>query len=178
MSLNRKHDIHIPPDAKDVEVDNSDIPCLSEDAVNVYEAIKELCQIQALSNSPGIAFGRDGNTSGSTINPGFLLNNQVFSNKTGVPFGLNDGALKEIWIGVQDPTDVTIRFYYHDGNEINLTSLATVNLVVADGRNKTFDVGDLGVINIPKDKQLAAAVIGGNGKNIKAFVIVSGIRGT
>ena len=164
------------PVAEEIYLDNSAIDCL-EDAENIQEGFEELCQRTALAASPGIAYGRDGNVSGSVSNPGFLVNNQVFSNRTGVPFGLNDGKLVEIWLGVENPTTCTVRFYWHEGDEINLTTLVDVTLVPGDGRSKTYNEGDLGVINIPKDKQLAAAVISGNGKNLKAFVIASGNRG-
>jgi len=165
------------PVAEEIYLDNSNIDCI-ENADNVQDGMAEICQRTALAASPGIAYGRDGNVSGSAMNPGFLINNQVFSNKVGVPFGLNDGKLVEVWVGVQDPTTCTIRFYWHEGDEINLTTLTTLNIIPGDGRSKTFDVGDLGTINIPKDKQLACAVVSGNGKNLKVFVIASGNRGT
>lgn len=160
--------IKIGPTADSIPFDNQNDPDCGLISDTVQEAIDELCRKALINSSPGIAFGRNGQ-----INKGaWLLNNEVSSNLTGVPFALNNGILVSLWIGNEDIKTFDVTLYEHDGDEIGLTSLVTVSLVAT--RSAFFDTSDFGTINLTKDKQLACRITDGNGKNIKVFTVVKG----
>lgn len=129
-------------------------------------------QLTALSGKPSYQWGRASTVTVST----WLDNNAIPSNKTGIPFGLNNGLLSEIWVGNEDLVAYDITLYWHLGNETSLTALTTVS-VTAGARTKTFNVSNFGVVSIPKDVQLATrvtAVPGANPKNVSIHATILG----
>jgi len=98
------------------------------------------------------------------------------SNKTGIPFGLDNGELFEIWCGNQDLVAYDFALYYHLGDEVGLTLLTTVS-VPAAARTKLFKVADFGLVTVPKDVQIAArvaSVAAGSPKHPGAYAIIKG----
>lgn len=98
------------------------------------------------------------------------------SNKTGIPFGLSNGKLVEIWCGNEDLVEYEFSLYHHEGDEVNLTLLKSVT-VPAAARTKVFSVADIGDIDVPKDVQIAArvtAVTAANPRNVGAYAIITG----
>jgi len=160
--------IKIGPVADSVPFDKDNDPDCGLNSDTVQEAIEELCNRVLISASPGFAWGRNGNINKNV----WLLNNEVSSNLTGIPFALTDGELVNLWIGNEDVKTFDLTLFEHDGDEINLTSLVTVSLTAQ--RFKSFDITDFGTIAITKDKQLAARVTDGSGKNVKVFAVIKG----
>lgn len=106
----------------------------------------------------------------------YLDNGNIPSNKTGVPFGLNNGKLGKLWVGNELLTPFDFSIYWHLGDEISLTLLATVTFTGA-ARTQLFDASDFGIVAVPKDVQLAGritAVAATRPKNIKVYPIVTG----
>ena len=126
-----------------------------------------IIQVFTNTSKPPHWFTKIGNASSGT----YLENGNIPSNVVGLPFGLNNGALTKVWIGKEDPSDVDVGIYTHDGDEINLTLIHTVSMLIADGRTKSFDVSG---VSIPKDKQIALKITSGTAKNIKSYIITSG----
>jgi len=134
--------------------------------------VEELVQ-QAVANSgkPTYDFGKGG------ANPAWtwLEHHGRPTNKVGIPFGLNNGKLTEIWVGNEDLVAYSFGVYYHFGNEIGLTLLKQVSIPAAN-RTKTFAVGDIGDISVPKDCQIATRVmtVTTSPKNIGAHLTIRG----
>ena len=122
----------------------------------------------ATSANPGFVFGRGGNvTSGS-----WLLNNDVPSNITGIPFGLLGGNLLQVWAASQNVDTYDIGLYWHLGDEIGLTLLATMNIVAE--RQDFFGIPDFGTVPVPSNVQIAVRISNGAAKNPKASVFIGG----
>jgi hypothetical protein len=135
------------------------------EATNVQDAIEEI----GVSASPGFGFGRSGNvTSGTWL----LRTGSVPSNKTGVTMGINNPKLKQIDIGNEDISTFDIGIYEHEGNEINLTLLATVSVVSA--RTGSFTVLDFGEVIATQGRQLAVRITAGSAKNLGVDVTLIG----
>lgn len=130
-------------------------------------------QISANSGKPSYSYGYSSTASNLT----WLEHGpKVPSNKTGIPFGLNNGQLTFLWIGNSELVAYNISVYWHDGDEVNLTLLKTVT-VPNTARTKTFDVTALGTIIVPKDKQIACRVTdvpGSNPRNIGLHATIIG----
>ena len=120
------------------------------------------------SASPGFIFGRGGNAAANS----WLINNEVPSNITGIPFGLNNGKLLEVWAASEDVDTYSVEVYWHLGDEVSLTLLTTVNVVAT--RQDFFGVLDFGVVNVPPQIQLATKLVGGSAKNPKVALFVGG----
>lgn len=129
-------------------------------------------QIAANSGKPSYSFGRP-----SAVNPNTWLfaGNSVPSNKTGIPFGLNNGELTYAWIGNETLSEYDVEIYHHTGDETNLTLITTLN-VPSSSRTSVFDQTDFGILSIPKDVQIAAKVAStvSNPKNISIHLTISG----
>ena len=129
-------------------------------------------QFVAGSGKPTFSFGIGGAAPALT----WLDGDGRPSNKTGIPFGLENGKLIEIWCGNDSLLAYDFSLYYHLGDEVGLTLLKTVS--VADtARTGTFDVVDIGNVSVPKDVQIAAriqSVVSGNPKNVGAYAIITG----
>jgi hypothetical protein len=160
--------IRMGPVAGSVPFDPDNDPDCGLTKDTVQEVIEELCKQVSKGASPGFGWGRAGVANKNV----WLLNNDVVSNKTGIPFGLNNGELLELWVGNENISTFDVTLFEHDGVEINLTSKATVSLV--SERFKIFNVSDFGTVNITKNKQLAMRVTDGAGKNVKVYAVIKG----
>lgn len=134
----------------------------------VQGAIEEVCGAVATGATTSYAWGRNGNISSNT----WLLANEVPSQRTGIPFGLNNGEIKSIWVGNQDVNTFDVTIYEHDGDKTNLTALVTVSVTAA--RSDEFDVTDFGTITLTKGKQLAARVTSGSAKRVTVYMVPKG----
>lgn len=138
-------------------------------------AFLEELVIQAIasSNKPPYVWGRPGSHPDGT----YLDSNGVPSNEVGIPFGLSNGELKQLWVGNKLLTSFDITLYHHLGDEVSLTSLTTVT-VPAAARTKIFTPTDFGLVTIPKDVQLAARVTSSgaptNPRSTKVYAIITG----
>ena len=124
-------------------------------------------QVFVNSSKPNQWFTKTGNV----ISGAYLNNGGIPSNVVGLPFGLNNGQLIKVWIGKEDASDLNLGIYTHDGDEVNLTLIHTVSMLIADGRTKSFDVSG---VSIAKDKQIAIKITSGTAKNIKSYIITTG----
>ena len=109
--------------ASSIFYDKDNNPACDLESDNVQDAIDELCINTSLSASPGYAFGRSGNR---VANDWLNIYGQIRSNRTGIPFGLNNGRIIEIWAGNEDINTFDITIYEHQGDSVGLTSLTTV----------------------------------------------------
>lgn len=101
----------------------------------------------------------------------------VVSNKTGLPFGLNNGRLVELWVGSDALRTYDISIYYHSGDSVGLTLLKTVSIPNTD-RTKVFSLADLGTVVVPKNKQIAVQISSVTGTNPKNLAVHATITGT
>ena len=129
-------------------------------------------QLLAASGKPTYSAGRaSANTDGT-----WLDDQGVPTNKTGIPFGLNNGLITEIWVGNELLREFDIHIYYHLGDEVGLQLLTTVTIPNTD-RTKTFSAVDIGIVNVPKDVQIAFQVdnaVGGSPRNTKVHATITG----
>lgn len=140
---------------------------------NQLAHIEELVeQIAANSGKPSYSFGR-----GSTVNPNTWLfsGNSVPSNKTGIPFGLNNGEITYAWVGNELLAEYDVEIYHHTGDETNLTLLTTLNISSA-ARTSVLDQSDFGIISVPKDVQLAVRIgtTVSNPRNVAVHLTIQG----
>ena len=141
--------IRVGPTADSVPFDDSNADCsILVGSETSQEAFEALCIAVQNAISPGWTFGRSGQ-----INKGaYLLNDTVPSNVSGRPIPI-DGFIVKIAVSVQTAGNFSFTLEEHDG--VTFTTLTTVSMVVADGRQKTFDISGVAV---SKDKQLAVKV--------------------
>jgi hypothetical protein len=118
----------------------------------------------ANSASPGFTWGRSGNLSSGT----WLLNDTVPSNKAGRYVFLNNAEVTKLFTSSEELDTYDIGIYSHEGNETNLTLLATRSVVASRGAE--FDIAVL----VPKDKQLAIRITAGSAKNLTAGLSLTG----
>jgi len=145
------------PVAEQIPFDNDTNGYAADD---VQAAIEEV----GVSASPGFSFGRSGK-----IPSGTWLNNEgVPSNKAGRYVYINNAEVSRVFVSNENVSTFTVEVFYHDGNEVGLTSLGTA-AVVAD-RGDAFDVSWL----VPTDKQLAIKVVSGSAKNLIAGLELKG----
>jgi hypothetical protein len=124
------------------------------------------------SGKPSYAFGISGSNPAGT----WYDSHGRPSNKVGIPFGLDNGELIEIWCGNELLVEYDFSLYYHLGDETGLTLLTTVT-VPAAARTKLFTVADLGLVTVPKTVQIAArveTVPGTNPRNCGAYAVIKG----
>lgn len=106
----------------------------------------------------------------------YLDNGNIPSNKTGVPFGLNNGLLFGLWIGNELLTPFDVELYHHLGDEVSLTLIGTFSFTGA-ARSEILGIADFGTVNIPKDVQLAMRIVNTvatKPKNIKVYPFIRG----
>ena len=149
--------------------DKTNTEMVSED---VESAIKELYNSGGNSVTPGVGFSRRGQLTGTQAP--WLLAGDNYSNITGQPFGYYNGELKEIWTGNQDLSTYGVSVYYHYGDETNLTLLTTVSVV--NSRIQSFSDTDFGLIQVPKDSQLAVRIVSGTCKDVSVFLNLAGTK--
>lgn len=134
-------------------------------STNVQDAIEEI----GASASPGYGFGRQGNVGNNTW---LLRSGGVPSNKTGVEVSITNPVLSRIDIGNENINTFDVSIYEHEGDEINLTLLATVSVVSA--RSATFDESNFGTINITSGRQVAVRVTSGSAQNLGVDITLKG----
>ena len=154
--------IYKSPVAGSIPFDNSTNDFVSD---NVQSAIEEVQETSSSSSSPGFTWGRSGNLSTGT----WLLNDGVPSNKAGRTIVLNNAKIAKIFTATEDLDTYNIGIYSHDGDEINITLIAT--LVVTASR--TGNSGTVSV-SVPSGKQLGAKVDSGSAKNLVVGIIMQG----
>lgn len=150
--------------ARSIFYDDQNIPTNLGDTVQ--EALDNLYQTTQVVASPGFVFGYGGNAPNNT----WFNNEEVPSNKVGVPVRFSSASIQEINIGVEDLTNMDVSVYEHDGDEIALTLLTTVSIVVGDGRTKTHSVN----VPVSTGRQLAIRITSGSSKNPKVTLLIKG----
>lgn len=134
-------------------------------STKIGDAIREVSVTAGASASPGYSFGRSANAG-----PGawLLRTGSVPSNKTGIPVAITNPSLSLISIGNENINTFDVGIYEHEGDEINLTLLATVSVI--NKRTENFDVD----IPVTSGRQLAAKVESGSAKNIGVSLQLKG----
>lgn len=128
-------------------------------------ALRELANTVGVSASPGFSFGKSGNLSSGT----FLdVTGSVPSNRAGITVALNNPEITQIFVANQDINTFTVSIYEHEGDEINLTLIGSVNIVSA--RSASFDVSFF----VTSGKQLAARITAGSAKNLTVGLQLKG----
>lgn len=122
---------------------------------------------------PSYSFGRKGSLNNLT----WLDCHGVPSNTVGIPFGLNNGKLIEVWVGNLDLVQYDISLYWHLGDEISLTLIDTFT-VPNTSRVKVFNEADIGIVSLPKDVQIAARITDVPGSAPRNVVVHSQIVGS
>lgn len=120
--------------------------------------------------SPGFSFGREGSSAAGTW---LRRVGNIESNRTGVPIMVSGPVISRIACGTENTSNYTVTVYEHEGNLINLTTLVSVSVTVADGRFKVFDVN----VSASEGKQLAARVTAnssGNPNNLGVDIVIKG----
>ncbi len=141
------------------------------DLAHIEELVK---QIAASSGKPSYSYGY---SSSAPLNTWLEHGPKISSNKNGIPFGLNNGQMTEIWVGNSQLVQFDITAYWHLGDEVSLTALTTVT-VPNTARTQTFNVSDFGVVSVPKDVQIAFRVTDVPGANPRDIGLHATIVGT
>ena len=128
-------------------------------------AIEEINNKITVAASPSFNYGRGGNSPAGS----WLINHEVPSNIVGIPIGINNPVLIEIWAGNENVNTFSLGIYEHEGDEINLTLITTVNIIAA--RTQLFSGLSL---PITKGRQIAVKLATGSAKNVKAFILIKG----
>jgi hypothetical protein len=90
------------------------------------------------------------------------------SNKTGVPVVLTNAKITKIQIGTEDVANYSLEIYEHEGNEVNLTYITTVNVSGV----RTYGLSTS--LNVTTGRQLAVMVKTGSPKNIGVDLVLKG----
>lgn len=159
-----KGKVYQSPVAKSVPYDNTDSGLIATDT---QAAIDELKLNAAISSSPGFSFGRSGNTVPGT----YLQCESVPSNVSGRWVYVTNGIIEHIYVSNENITTYTIEVLYHQGSEVNLTSLGTVTVVANRGGKFTVNW------SVPTDNQIAVRVAPGSANAAKNIVCGLEIRG-
>lgn len=146
------------PQAEDVAFDNTGTDFTAD---TVQEALTEA----GASASPGFNFGRSGNSSTSTW---LQVTGGVPSNKAGITIALSNPVIKGIYVANENLSTFEIAVYEHEGDEINLTLLTTVNIV--NQRSASFTVA----VSATTNRQLAIRVLSGSARNVNVGLQLSG----
>ena len=160
--MSSKTHINTTPVAGSVPFDNETNGFTSED---VQAAIEEVNNTLAVSASPGFSFGRSGNVPANT----WLNNETVPSNKAGRFVYITGATVTRVFVSSENIDTYDVQVYWHEGDEINLTLIGTVNIVAARGGAFTVN------FPVPDNKQLALKVVNGSAKNIIAGLQLQGV---
>lgn len=133
-------------------------------ADNTQDAIDELSVKVGVSASPGFSWGRASNVSSNS----WLLNDGVPSNRAGRTINLINPVVTAVSIANENINTFTIEFYEHDGDEINLSLLGSVDVINA----RSFS----SFVNFPvtNGKQLAVYLSTGTARNVVVGLQLSG----
>lgn len=153
---------YVGPEADSVPFDGTGTDLLSE---TTGEAIRELAATVGVSASPGFNFGKSANVS---VGSWLQVTGGVPSNRAGITVALNNPTITQIYIANEDVSTFTITVYEHEGNEINLTVLGSVNVVSA--RSGSFGVS----FPITSGRQLAVRLTAGSAKNLNVGLQLQG----
>ena len=149
------------PSAEGVGFDNDTNGFTADD---VQGAIEELSNTVNTSASPGFSFGRSSNVNSGT----WLQCETVPSNKAGRFVYINNAIVEQIFISNEQVSTFDISIYHHDGDEVNLTLIATASVVSA--RGGTFTISQ----SVPTNKQLALRLTSGSARNLVCGLELSG----
>lgn len=145
------------PVAEEIPFDNENTDF---DADNVQAAIEEI----GASASPGFSWGRAGNNTSGT----WLLNEGVPSNRSGRLVFINNPVLAQIFTASEDLATYTLTVYEHEGDEINLTVIDTLNVTNARGASK------VSTVSLTPGRQIAVRITSGSARNIIVGAIIKG----
>jgi len=156
--------VMLPRDASEVPFDDTSVTFVAADVQEALEAIDSKVGISA---SPGFSFGGSGNIVSGTwlLRPG-----QVPSNKAGVNVGLYNAELVQISTGTENEDTYSLEVYQHDGDEINLTLITTVNVTAS--RKEVINV--TAGTTLARDKHIAIKISSGSAKNIGVDLQITG----
>lgn len=134
-------------------------------STNVQAAIEEVLATVGVSASPGFQFGKSANVNANT-----WLNvvGGVPSNRAGITVALTNPEITNVYVANEDLNTFDITIFEHEGDEINLTSLGTVNVVSA--RSATFAVS----FSVTEGRQLAVRLTSGAAKNLNVGLQLKG----
>ena len=130
-------------------------------------------QLLASAGKPSYAFGKGATV---TVNDWLDSGNNIPSNETGIPFGLSNGQIVEVWVGNKNLVAYDLSIYHHLGDETSLTLIVTLT-IPAGNRTATFNVTDFGILSVPIDVQIAmrvTAVPGANPRSVSAHATITG----
>jgi len=157
------------PVADSVPYDPDKDPACELTSLTVQDALDELCNKSQIAASPGFAFGREGVHNNNT----WLIAEETFSNKRGLPFGLTDGFITKITVSTENiPASFDVQIWYHNGNLSGSTLLTTVTTT---GISSTEDF--IVSVPVPQNVQLAVRLTSvGNPKPAQTgvFLVVKG----
>jgi hypothetical protein len=151
--------------AKTVPYDDQNIP--TNLGPDVQTALDNIYYKLGNSSSPGFTYGRSGTLPSST----WLLADTVPCNLSGRVNFLNNCKIVRIVSANQVADVIKIGVYSHDGDEVNLTLLATVT--TAATKTNIFTVS----VSVPYNKQLAVRVepnSPSSGKNMEVGLLLNG----
>ncbi len=155
---------YVTPVAESVPFDNTS-NCFV--ATDTQEAIEEVNSSVSSAASPGFSLGRSGNVPSNTW---LFRTGNVPSNKTGIPMAITNPTITLVAVGNEDINTFDVEIYEHDGDEVNLTLLGTVNLVAT--RTDTFTVSFVAT----EGKQLGVKIVNGSAKNPGVDLQLSGTQ--
>ena len=131
-------------------------------ATDLKSAIDKLSQGAGGGASPGLNYGRSGNTPSGQ----YLSNMSVPSNVVGIPVGMINPRIKKIAVRNQNINTFDISVEEHDGT--TFTTIVTKSITAARGNDFIVD------LPITTGKELAVKVSSGSAKNPKVQLILKG----
>lgn len=123
-------------------------------------------QISGVSASPGFTWGRSGNLPDQT----FLLNDTVPCNTSGRQVPVQSGQITTVFVVAEDPGTYDVRIFKHPSP---FTTMATVSMIPAYGRAKTFSLPSP-LPSVTSADELGAQIINGSAKNAVVGCIIRG----
>lgn len=145
--------------------DKDSDPSCEFESDNVQDVIEELCNRVLTSASPGFSFGRSGNLAANT----WLQCETVASNRAGRWVYISDAAITNVFVACEDVATFDVAVYSHDGDEVNLTLIGSVNVSAARGGKFTVS------LPVATDKQLAIRIENGSAKNAVVGLALAGV---
>lgn len=131
---------------------------------SVKTVVDNLTNIVTTSASPGFSFGRSSNVNNGT----WLQCETVPSNKSGRFVYIANPVIERIFVSSETISNYTIEVFEHEGDEINLTFLGSVNII--SSRGGSFPV----TIPVTENRQLALRLTSGSARNVVAGLELSG----
>jgi hypothetical protein len=155
--------IWIGPHAYTVPFDNATNGFVAD---NTQGAIEELKTLISNTLSPGYPFGKSGTvTSGSWL----WRVGDIPANKAGYNVGALNPILYRINCGSENLNTYTISVYQHDGNEVGLTLITSVNVIAS--RKAVFNVN----VALTSNRHIAVQLSAGSAKNVGVDLQATGV---